>query len=225
MVRTNISKLAPALWECSRDETKYKLGITLEGYNNNLHLDKYTYGSQFVTTCNGNRYKSPTTRLVTIEKLLTDLSSKHVARDNYYHEVPLIQDLMSYITTTDEIPEQIAQGLINTVLLCRIGRGYDYCDGVSPSGKQYYSTFMTLLSDKYTPHFIISLNRTEVQRRLAKKICLKQALEMISEVLSNVINDRNKECLEVLRQNFQTDGTYIKTIDFRRLSAAIIKWQ
>lgn len=43
-VRKNISIIAPAIWMNCGDEPKYKLGIILEGYNTNLHKEKYELG-------------------------------------------------------------------------------------------------------------------------------------------------------------------------------------
>ncbi|NLE03683.1 MAG: hypothetical protein GX638_02630 [Crenarchaeota archaeon] len=223
-VRTNIAKLAPIIWNSATEGIKYKLGIILEGYNNNLHKDKYQYGSQFFVTCDGNKYRSPSEKLITIEKLANDLYDKHTSWDNFFHEVPVIEELMSYIQTTEDIPEQIAQNLINKVVLCRIGRGVSYNNGVSPVGKPLYNRLLNLLSDKYAPHFIISLLKLEVQRRLEKSICLQQSKEMIEEVKKNVVNERLKECLESLIQNFKKDGSYVKTTDFKRLSSAYIRW-
>ena len=55
-VRKNISLLAVDVWKASVDDMKYRLGLTLEGYNTNLYRDKYELGEQFFQSVAGNAF-------------------------------------------------------------------------------------------------------------------------------------------------------------------------
>jgi hypothetical protein len=224
VVRKNISLLAPMVWNATPEEPKYKLGIALEGYNNNLNKEKHNLGVTFFMVCGGNRYRSPTERLVAIESLNQELLDKHRGLDNFYHEVPIIQSIMSYIETSADIPQEIASSLIETIILCRIGRGVAYNNGVSPVGKRYYSCFFNLLGDKYAPAFIEKLTDSEIQRQLENAIRLKQCHEMIQEVKSFVLDERLLECLQYMLDNFKSDGKAICNSKFKKLSSTLLKW-
>lgn len=223
-VRKNIALLAPIVWDSSPDEIKYKLGITLEGYNNNLHTDKYKYGIMFFEVCNGNKFRSPTEKLVAIESLSEELIDKHKGWDNFYNEVPVAQRIMSFIDKTTDIPGEIADSLILNFMFCRVGKGVEYCEGVSPAGKKYYSKFFKLLGDTYVPSFIIGLTNYEIQRRLGNKICLYQGKQMIEEVMSRVVNERYLECLEYLLTKMKTHGKAVFDTSFKKLSSGFIDW-
>jgi len=76
-VRKNISLIAPAIWKNCTDDPKFKLGITLEGYNTNLYKEKYELGEQFFQVVNGNPYRSKNERVIIVDTLLDQLLEKH----------------------------------------------------------------------------------------------------------------------------------------------------
>ncbi len=87
-VRKNISLIAPAIWESCNDEPKYKIGILLEGYNTNLHKEKYELGGEFLGVVGGNPYRTPNERAIIVDTLLDQLLEKHNGWDNFHHEAP-----------------------------------------------------------------------------------------------------------------------------------------
>lgn len=131
-VRKNISLIAPALWATCKDDTKYKLGVVLEGYNVNLYKEKYALGEQFFGGVGGNAYRSQSERVIIVDCLITDLRDKHNGWDNFHNEPPVAAELYSYNPDQASILENLAQRLFKTVLMCRIGRGVTYNGGVSP---------------------------------------------------------------------------------------------
>lgn len=225
VLRKNISLLAPSIWNASPDEIKYKLGVVLEGYNNNLHKDKYKLGITFFDVCSGNKFRTHNERLITIEVLSQELLDKHRGWDNFYNEVPVIQNLMSFIETAADIPNGIAPSLIEIIMLCRIGRGVNFCNGVSPVGKQYYSHFFQILGDAYSPTFMATLTNYEIQRRLENNLCLNNCKEMIAEVMISIVNERLQECLQYLFDNFKKNGRAIFETKFKQLSTRYINWK
>jgi hypothetical protein len=54
---------------------------------------------------------------------------------------------MTFIKVESDIPEEIADKLIQNILICRLGKGIPYHEGVSPVGKIYYDAFFNLLGD------------------------------------------------------------------------------
>jgi hypothetical protein len=223
-VRKNISLIAPSIWTNCLDEPKYKLGLTLEGYNTNLHRDKYELGEQFLQVVGGNPYRSPNERAVIVDDLLEQLLAKHNGWDNFHHEAPVADSVASYIAGQSDILPNYAEKLVKVVLMCRIGRGVSYCNGVSPRGKEYYDNLLSLLGDKYSPIAISTLSHYEVQRKLENSECRKQARLALERIKQSVVNARLAECFDYLITRIEKNGHCVLNSDFKKLSAQYVKW-
>lgn len=225
ILRKNISKMIPIIWSASVDDVKYKIGIMVEGYNNNLHTKKYEKGCEFFEIANGNKYRTESERIINLENLSNELRDAHFGYDNYYTEVPIIKKIMTYFEDSTDIPNEIALNLIHSVMLCRIGRGYSYKRGVSPSGREYYDRFFNILKDDFIPLFIAQLCEFDIQQKLGRKIAMEQALEMITEVKHNIINERYVESLDYLLAKFPNTSRAIFNTEFKKLTAGFLTWE
>ncbi len=223
-VRKNISLIAPALWATCKDDAKYKLGVVLEGYNVNLYRDKHAHGEQFFSVVGGNPYRSHSERVIIVDELITELRDKHNGWDNFHHEPPVAAQLYSYNPDQGSILENLAQWLFKTVLMCRIGNGVRYNEGVSPGGRRYYDAILALAGDKYTPHVMVSLSEFEIRNRLGNDICCKHAKAALTIVKANVINQRLLECLDYLLTNIDSNKNCVSNTEFKKLSAGYINW-
>lgn len=223
-VRKNISLIAPALWQSCTDDPKFKLGILLEGYNTNLHKEKYELGEQFFQVVNGNPFRSPNERVVIVDTLLDQLLEKHSGWDNFHHEAPLADSIASYIQDQSDILPNNAEKLAKVILMCRIGRGVSYCDGISPRGKAYYETILVKFGDKYTPHSMAALTHYEIQRKLENSSCRRKAKEALEIIRRSVVNTRLIECLDFLIQHIEKTGKIVFDSRFKKLSNEYINW-
>lgn len=223
-VRKNIALIAPSIWTNCLDEPKYKLGLTLEGYNTNLHRDKHELGGQFLQVVGGNQYRSPNERAVIVDDLLEQLLAKHNGWDNFHHEAPIADSVASYIAGQSDILPNYAEKLVKVVLMCRIGRGVSYCNGVSPRGKVYYDNLLSLLGDKYSPFAISVLTHYEVQRKLENGECRKQVQLALEKIKQNVVNARLAECFDYLINRIEKNGRCVFNSDFKKLSAQYVQW-
>lgn len=223
-VRKNISIIAPSIWENCLDEPKYKIGLILEGYNTNLHREKYELGEQFLQVVNGNSYRSPTERASIIDALIDQLLEKHNGWDNFYHEPPVADLLSSYIQEQGDIFSNNVDRFAKAILICRIGRGVSYCNGVSPRGKAYYDKFLSMLGDKYAPHAIAALAGYELQNKLHSETCRKQAKEALLIIKQSVVNHRLLECLDYLINRIESTGKCVLDSEFKKLSAGHLQW-
>lgn len=223
-VRKNISLIAPIVWKNCVDEPKFKLGIVLEGYNNNLHNSKYQLGEQFFQVVNGNPYRSPNERAIIIDGLLDQLLEKHNGWDNFNNEGPVADSLASYIHEQSDILPNNVEKLVKVVLMCRIGRGVSYCNGVSPRGCDYYDSMLVLLGDQYAAHAMAALSHYEIQRKLGDDICKKQAKLALELIKQSVVNERLIECLDYLISNIEGTGKCVMDSAFKKLSSQYINW-
>jgi len=224
-VRKNISIIAPALWQNCLDEPKYKLGITLEGYNTNLYREKYELGAQFFQVVNGNPFRSQNEKTIIIDNLLDQLLEKHNGWDNFHHEAPVADSLASYIQEQNDILPNNAEKLIKVIFMCRIGRGVTYCNGVSPRGKDYYDNILSKLGDKYAPHAMAVLTHYELQAKLGSAICRLQAKIALEIVKQSVVNERIIECLDYLIGKIEHNGKSVLDSEFKNLSSQYINWK
>lgn len=224
-VRKNIALLAISVWEASNDDTKYRLGLTLEGYNTNLHHNKYQLGEQFFQTVGGNAFRSDSERAIIVDGLIDQLLEKHNGWDNFHHEAPVADSISSYINGQQDILQNFAPKLIKVTLMCRIGRGMSYCNGVSPRGRSYYDRIIGLLGDQFAPTALAALTQYEIQAQLERDICREQACLALSVLKSGVINQRLQECIDFLISNLPTTGRIVFDNRFKTLSAGYIAWQ
>lgn len=223
-VRKNISIIAPTIWSNCLDEPKYKLGLILEGYNTNLHQEKYKLAEQFFQIVGGNPFRSQNERAINVDMLLDQLLEKHNGWDNFHNEAPVADSVASYIQEQNDILPNNAEKLVKVIMMCRIGKGVSYCNGVSPRGKNYYDHMLSQLGDKYVPHAIAILTHYEIQRKLETDICRVQAKQALEIIKQNVVNARLTECLDYLISKIENDGKCVLHSEFKRLSAQYIKW-
>lgn len=223
-VRKNISMIAPFVWGSCLDEPRNKLGVVLEGYKANLHKDKYALGEQFFDVVGGNAYRSSSERLIIVNELLIQLKDKHNGWDNFSHEVPVVRSLSTYIPNAAAIIPNVAENLFRTILICRIGKGVTYNQGVSSGGKPYYDEILSFAGDQYAAWAMVQLSHYEIRSSLGNAICRKHSKAALKMVRTNVINPRLIECLDYLIANIEADASCVASKDFKRLSDGYIKW-
>jgi hypothetical protein len=223
-VRKNISLIAPTLWKACRDDAKFKLGIVLEGYNVNLYKDKHSLGQQFFEVVGGNAFRSPSERVIIVDELISDLLDKHNGWDNFHHEPPVAAQLYSYVPDQNSIFDNLAMRLFKVVMMCRIGRGVTYNGGVSPNGRKYYDSILSIAGDKFAPHVMASLGDFEIRAKLSRDLCRKHAKDSLILVKANVINARLIECLDYLIANIEGNSICVNSAEFRKLSSGYINF-
>ena len=223
-VRKNISLIAESLWDRCHDDSKYKLGVVLEGYNVNLYQEKYKLGEQFFGFVQGNQYRSQSEKIIIVDELITDLRDKHNGWDNFHHEAPIAAQLYSYNPEQSDVLENLAQRLFKTVLMCRIGNGVSYNQGVSPSAKKYYDVILSYAGDKYAPHVMASLSDFKIKNRLSIPVCKTNAKASLELLKSNLINQRLIECADYLISNIEKNENCVSNPEFKKLSRDYIKW-
>ncbi len=223
-VRKNISLIAPAIWGNCADEPKYKIGITLEGYNTNLHKGKYVLGEQFLQVVGGNSFRTPNERAIILDTLLDQLLEKHSGWDNFHHEAPVADLVASYIEEQNDILPNNVEKLAKVILMCRIGRDVSYCDGVSPRGKAYYEHILSILGDKYAPHAMAALTHYDIQCKLGASTCRTKAKSALEIIKQSVVNGRLVECLDFLINHIESTGKCVLDSRFKKLSEGYINW-
>lgn len=201
IVKKNIALFAPYIWTKSSDDVKYKLGITIDGYKNNLHHDKHALGVEFFNFCDGNRYQSLDSRIISLDGHVDDLLQARYSWDNYYNEPPHMRKIISFLQTEADIPVERVNKIIKTVLICRVGKGIPYNTGVSPSGCPLYDQFFGILGDQNIINTIIAMHSNEVRVTLDNAHCQKHMIKVLTNLKANARSERIQEILDFLIQN------------------------
>ncbi|MBZ1693256.1 hypothetical protein ACYA6L_24660 [Klebsiella pneumoniae] len=201
VVRKNIALFAPHIWNKSSDNVKYKLGVTLDGYKNNLHNEKHALGIEFFTFCDGNRYQSLDSRIISLDCHADDLLEARYAWDNFYNEPPHMRKILSYLKTENDIPLERVHKLIKTVLICRVGKGIPYNTGVSPAGRPLYDQFFGMLGDQNIINTIIAMHSNEVRVNLDNKYCQQHMVSVLTLLRANARSERIQEIIDFLIAN------------------------
>lgn len=197
-VKANILKLAPIVWETSPENKRYEVGFKLDQYSINLEEELLSLGNSFLEKCDGINYKSEGTRSREINELLNRLLDVHHSFDNFHHEVPIIKQIRKYITEETEILTNVEDKLIKTILICRIGNGKWYCQGVSPGGKPVYNELIRLFNSRQVNKLLKFLNEPEIRNMLSINDCIKHTKDLLSIINLDLQDGRSKEAIEFI---------------------------
>lgn len=222
ILKKNISLIAPTVWAYANNNLKYKLGVTLDGYRTNLHNDKFTAGNEFFEFCSGNQFKTIEARVILLDEYLDDLNSAHCGWDNFYNEVPHARKILSYISNEADIPNERKEKLIRIILSCRIGNGVSYNSGVSPAGKPVYDSLLNMLGDDNVVQVLITFYRPEIYILLSNSNCRNHAVQVLTNIRTNVVSDKLKQILDHLITNGSNLEKTMKTTEFKTLASSHI---
>ena len=222
VLKKNISLVAPIVWLHTSENVKYKLGISLDGYKTNLHVEKYESGNEFFEFCKGNQYKTLEARIIVLDELLDDLMTAHQGWDNFHHEVPFARKLLGYISTEADIPPVRKDKLVRTIVKCRIGNGVTYNRGVSPGGRLIYDQILEKFGDNNIVQVLISLYSTDVQTMLSNEFCRQHTLEVLKLLRVRAVSAKLGQILDFIINTHLELAKALNTSEFKHLAASHI---
>ena len=224
IVRKNIVLFASHIWQRSSDNVKYKLGVTLDGYKNNLHEEKHKLGVEFFTFCDGNKFQSLESRIISLDGHADDLLEARYAWDNFYNEPPHMRKILSFLEIENDIPPERASKIIKVILICRIGKGISYNSGVSPSGKLLYDKFFSLLGDQNIINVLIAMHSNEVRVNLDNKYCQQHMVDVLNLLKTNTRSERIQEILNYLIKKRNIINKILNEKGYKEITKNHIKW-
>ena len=169
--------------------------------------------------------RSNAERAIIVDGLIDQLLEKHNGWDNFQHEAPVADAISSYLDGQKDILPNFAPKLIKVVLMCRLGRGLSYNNGVSPRGRVYYDRIIGLLGDQFAPAALGALAHYELQAQLGLEICRQQACIALGTLKAGVVNQRLIECIDFLLTHLPGNGKAVLDSRFKALSREYILWK
>lgn len=225
ILRKNIATFAPHLWGHSEERVKYRIGGMIDGYRTNLHEAKLALGQEFLDVVDGKSFDALPARIVALQNLASQLEEAHTGYDNYYHEPPVMRDILSYCKRSTDIPKQLLPILTETIIACRLGRGLSYRQGVSPGGSPLYDQFLGLLDDDGIIHCIITLFNANINSKLRNSICQNHLTDVLQILRGIAISDRLKQSIDYLLADVGDAFRASSKKDFKELTSPLISWQ
>lgn len=221
IIRENILLFVPVLWHHSNDNVKYDLGEKVDVFKLNLDSTRTELAERFFEICDGYRYLSLSTRSIRISSLCDDLYNAHNGWDNFYHEVPVIREIMQYIRNSEDIPDERQDKLIETILICRTGNGVSYLDGVSPGARQYFGAFFTLLNPNQIIRLIALLEEQRIKNHITGRIVCSHFRDVLLKIRTSLNSARVNEVIDFLIQNHTNLYNIVNTRQYKDLTRNI----
>ena len=204
--KKNINKLCGYMWDASSENRKYEIGARFGLFRKNAEVSKRNSAEEFLTIVKGLKYKDEDSLSAELLDKLSMLKSAHFGMNNFYNEYPCVVSIDSSIPPNGIIPISARTLFVKVILVCAIGNGNGYRDGVDESAMEYYNKYIENFSEKEIVEFLYLMSDTEFttdfdrnkpEKRL-KKLCeyfkekfenvfIKKALDIIISCHSGII--------------------------------------
>lgn len=219
VLRGNSALIAPHVWRHAPDSIKYRVGTVVDGYRTNLQNDRLSLGIEFLKAVDGLRYETIPARTVALTNLALRLEEAHHGYDNYWHEPPIMREVLQYCANADDIPGDVRPTLTKVVIRCRIGRGLTYRQGVSPGGLPLYDRYLALLNDAGVIDAVISLYDPTINARLRNSICQPHLASVLALLNGRVVAERLRDVVTYLQNDVTNAWSAGTRKEFRELAA------
>jgi hypothetical protein len=225
ILRKNISKIAQIIWEAASENVKVNIGVKIDGFKNNLHQSKHKRSIEYLEIVGGLNFQTLSTKIIEVDSLLEQLLSARYEWDNYYNEPPIISMILKYIKNSADIPVEIVQKMAKVILVCRVGKGITYCEGVSPGALPLYDSLLSFYDDNCITWTIISLYNPEVNGLIMNKICQKHLSNILVILKNNAISERLKQAIDFLQNDISKAYIANQNKEFKEITKTHITWK
>ena len=105
---------------------------------------------------------------------------------------------MKYIKKPSDIPEDRMVKIINTFLMCRIGREVSYCGGVSQGALQYYDRLFEILTEEQVKVVLAEFRNHLDSIYNGNGVRAKNAAAIVKKLRRDEFSDRLKEIIDYM---------------------------
>jgi|GEM_PF-304384 len=204
LLRRKISEIAPVIWGAASETVKYNLGIKLDRYKNNLEQANHDLGVQYFELVDGLRYQSLPAKIIQMNVLLDQLLDARHGCDNFHHEASIANMIIKYVKTAEDVPQELVEKFTKTLLICRLGKGISYCQGVSPYARQIYDQLINLFDDTAIAWSIIHLFSPEINGLIMNSICKSHLMTILTIFNLNVASEKLNDAIQFLISNIHS---------------------
>lgn len=217
IVLENFLSLALISWKYTQDYSRYSLGERLDVFRSQFDEYKINQSELFFEKVNGKKYYSTDHKSIQLSVKCEQLRNAHFNWDNYANETPIAREILELSPSPSDVPEIRKDILVETFLICRIGKNVSYQNGVSPGGRIYYDRFFQNSDEDIVRRILTVLSSGSFN--LYGKIQNSNLLEILQLLPKSMIGAQYVDIVENL-SNFLKNGNeaenYFNTTEFKQ---------
>jgi len=153
IVKDNIEGLAPYIWKSCTEDTKYRIGAKFGLYRKNAEIAKKDATQTFLEIVDGVRYKDEDSLAAELIEKVQTLRSVHYDWNNFYNESIHAKSIDESLPPTG-IPIAARRLFVKIIVVCIVGNGKGYKQGVDEKALPYYKKFIEMFTVKEIIEFI-----------------------------------------------------------------------
>jgi len=140
-VRKNIDRLTPNIWDAVSEDVKYKIGAKFGVYRLNADVDRKDFVQKFLETVGGLKYKDEDSLTGELLEKLQNLKTVHFEWNNFYNEYTHAKSISDSLPASG-LPDAIRKLFVKVIVICYVGNGKGYKQGVDERAAKYYNEFI-----------------------------------------------------------------------------------
>lgn len=195
ILKDNIINLAPRFWVHVGEETKHYVGMKYGFYKANGAVREKESTQEFLNRVNGNKYKDDDSVAADLMDVLSDLLSAHNSYNNFYNEFPYAEKVYTLLKER-AIPDSIRKYLVRAIVICHIGTGMGYFEGVDSRADHYYALIIGKFRDKEIIDFLRLLSDMELIGVLRYGKPQERFIKLCNRLQDQVIQKEVKDVLD-----------------------------
>lgn len=177
-VKDNIELLAEPIWNGITDEIKYRIGSKFGLYRKNARVYQKEATQRFLEIVDGLKYKDEDSLAAELIDKLQTLRTVHFNFNNFYNEGIHASSIAESLPKSG-LPESVRKLFVKVIVICYVGNGEGYREGVDEQALVYYSKFIDNFEIKeikeffklFTdPEFVSDFHKSVPDRRLRSLI-------------------------------------------------------
>lgn len=144
-VRKNIDRLMPHVWDATLDETKFRIGAKFGVFRGNGDVGRKDLVQKFLETVDGLSYKDEDSLAAELLDKLQNLKTVHFEYGNFYNEHYHAKSVSKSIPEAG-VPTGVRKLFVKVIVICWVGNGKGYRQGVDEEAVKYYKEFIEAFS-------------------------------------------------------------------------------
>lgn len=187
--KSNISHLAPYVWNASTENKKYELGAKYGVYRKNGDTSRREATQEFLEFVDGERYKDEDSLAGELIEKLETLRRVHFGMNNFYNEYPHAKALGNSLPPTGDVPRAARSLWVKVIGICYIGNGHGYREGVDEGALPYYQNHIDNFSEAEIVEFLRLMGDAEFTTALTRNTPdrrIRSLAKTLKEKTSNI---------------------------------------
>jgi hypothetical protein len=159
-VKKNIERLSRKIWPATSEEVRYTIGAKFGYYRNNADVDRKDAVQRFLENVDALAYKDEDSLAAELLEKLQNLKTVHFTYNNFYNEYSHAKSISISLPKAG-IPDSVRKLFVKVIVICYVGNGLGYREGVDESALPYYAKFIEGFSVNEVKEFIFHFSDSE----------------------------------------------------------------